>query len=167
MSCAISAWVAARDQLPRMAVGRELDCNRLRRLWLDGGDRAARPDSTRLSSVPVPGLQRAIQRAQRLCPQSRLAAERPYRLRGVRRLRYSLTLRDLSEIMLLRGLAVSHELYPAVGEEAAAGDGRGVAQAAFTAQDADLARARMPTKPTSRSSVVGVICIGRSIATGA
>src|SRR4029077_20224896 len=87
-------------------------------------------DSTRLSSVPVPGLQRAIQRAQRLCPQSRLAAERPYRLRGVRRLRYSLTLRDLSEIMLLRGLAVSHELYPAVGEEAAAGDGRGVAQVA-------------------------------------
>ena len=46
------------------------------------------------------------------------------------RLRYRLTLRDLSEIMLLRGLAVSHELYPAVGEEAAAGDGRGVAQAA-------------------------------------
>ena len=28
----------------------------LRRLWLDGGDRAARPDSTRLSSVPVSGL---------------------------------------------------------------------------------------------------------------
>ena len=46
------------------------------------------------------------------------------------RLRYRLTLRDLSEIMLLRGFTVSHEVHPAVGGEAVARDGRGAAQAA-------------------------------------
>ena len=44
------------------------------------------------------------------------------------RLRYRLTLRDLSEILLLRGFTVSQ--CPAVGGEAAARDGRGAAQAA-------------------------------------
>jgi hypothetical protein len=39
------------------------DRDGLRRLWLGGGDRAARPDSTRLSSVPVPGLRQTVQRA--------------------------------------------------------------------------------------------------------
>jgi hypothetical protein len=45
----------------------------MRRLWLGGGDRAARPDSTRLSSVPVPGLRQTVQRVQRRCPQSNVA----------------------------------------------------------------------------------------------
>ena len=39
------------------------------------------------------------------------------------RLRYRLTLRDLSEILLLRGFTVSHEFRPAVGGEATARDG--------------------------------------------
>jgi hypothetical protein len=34
-------------------------------------------------SVPVPSLRYTVQRAQRRCPKSRLAAERHYRLRGV------------------------------------------------------------------------------------
>ena len=49
---------------------RGLDRDGLRRLWVGGGDRAGRSDSTRLSSVPVPGLRQTVQRAQRRCPQS-------------------------------------------------------------------------------------------------
>ena len=72
----------------------------------------------------VPGLRQAVQRAQRWCPQSRVAAERHHRVRGVCRLRYRLTLRDLSEIMLLRGFTISHKsirrweakLLPVMGE---------------------------------------------------
>ena len=94
------------------------------RLWLGGGDRAARPDGTRLSSVPVPGLRQAVQPAQRRCPQSCLAAERHHAFVVFCRLRYRLTLRDISEIMLLRGFTVSHEcirqweakLLPVMGE---------------------------------------------------
>ena len=71
--------------LRRIAAGRHggADGDGLRRLWLSGGDRAAGSDSTRLSSVPVPGLRHAVQRAQRRCPQSSVAAERHHRLRGV------------------------------------------------------------------------------------
>src|SRR5271165_3247798 len=59
------------------------------------------------------------------------------------RLRYRLTLRDLSEILLLRGRA-----------------------SGVTAQDAALAGAGTSTKPTSRSMATGATCIARSIATG-
>ena len=41
------------------------------------------------------------------------------------RLRYRPTLRDLSEIMLLRGFTISHESIRRLGGEAAARDGRG------------------------------------------
>jgi transposase-like protein len=47
------------------------------------------------------------------------------------RLRYRLTLRDLSEIMLLRGFTVSHESIRRWGIEAVARDGRGAAQEAI------------------------------------
>jgi putative transposase len=46
------------------------------------------------------------------------------------RLHYRLTLRDLREIMLLRGFAVSYESVRRWEAKAAALDGRGVAQAA-------------------------------------
>jgi hypothetical protein len=45
------------------------------------------------------------------------------------RLRYRLTVRDLSEILLLRGIEVSHETIRDWETQAAAGHGRGVAQA--------------------------------------
>ena len=81
------------------------------------------------------------------------------------RLRYRLTLRDLSEIMLLRGFTVSHEfirrweakLLPVMGEalrKRRHGIGRSSGQS-WTL-----------TKPTSRSMAHGATCIGRSIATG-
>jgi hypothetical protein len=100
------------------------DRDGLRRLWLGGGDRAARSDSTRLSSVPVPGLRQTVQRAQRRCPQSSVVAERHHAFVVFCRLRYRLTLRDLSEIILLRGFTVSHKsirrweakLLPVMGE---------------------------------------------------
>jgi transposase-like protein len=71
-------------------------------------------------SVPVSGLPQAIQRAQRRCPQSSdIIAFVVFC-----RLRYRLTLRDLSEMMLLRGFTVSYEcirrweakLLPVMGE---------------------------------------------------
>ena len=40
------------------------ECNGLRGLWLGSSDRAAGPDGTKVSSIPVPGLQQAVQRAQ-------------------------------------------------------------------------------------------------------
>ena len=97
------------------------DRDGLRRLWLGGGDRAARPDSTRLSSVPVPGLRPV--RSDGILNRASLPSD----IIGFAvfcRLRYRLTLRDLSEIMLLRGFTVSHEsirrweakLLPAMGE---------------------------------------------------
>jgi hypothetical protein len=46
------------------------------------------------------------------------------------RLRYRLTLRDLSEIMLSRGVHRQPRVHPTMGGEAAARDGRGFAQAA-------------------------------------
>ena len=85
------------------------DRDKLRRLWLGGGDRAARPDSTRLSSVPVPGLRQTVQRTQRRCPQSTSLPSDVIAFVVFCRLRYRLTLRDLSKIMLLRGFTVSHE----------------------------------------------------------
>ena len=81
------------------------------------------------------------------------------------RLRYRLTLRDLSEIMLLRGFVVSHEcvrqweakLLSVMGEalrQRRHGTGR------------RSARAGTSTKPVSKSMVGGATCIGRSIVTG-
>ena len=78
------------------------------------------------------------------------------------RLRYRLTLRDLSEIMLLRGFTVSHEsirrweakLLPVMGEalrKRRHGIGRSSGQSCTL------------TKPTSRSMAAGAACIGRSI----
>jgi chaperonin GroEL len=45
----------------KIALSGGADCDGLRGLWLSGGDRAARCDRARLSSVPVPGLRQAIQ----------------------------------------------------------------------------------------------------------
>ena len=81
------------------------------------------------------------------------------------RLRYRLTLRDISEIMLLRGFTVSHEcirrweakLLTVMATPCASG---------ATAVAAALARAGTPTGPTSRFKADGATCIGRSIATG-
>ena len=90
----------------------------MRWLWLGGGDRAARPDGARLSPVPVPRLRQARYPQSGSLPSDIIA--------GVVfcRLRYRLMLRDLSEIMLLRGFTVSHEcirqweakLSPVMGE---------------------------------------------------
>ena len=65
------------------------------------------------------------------------------------RLRYRLTLRDLSEIMLLRGFTVSHEsirrweakLLPVMGD---------ALRERRTVVDAGPAKAGIPTRPTSR-----------------
>ena len=76
------------------------------------------------------------------------------------RLRYRLTLRDLSEIMLLRGFTVSHEcirqweakLLPVMGEalrKRRHGAGRWV-----------WSELVLLTKPTSRSMAAGATCIG-------
>src|SRR5215469_7127502 len=81
------------------------------------------------------------------------------------RLRYRLTLRDLSEIMLLSGFTVSHEcirqweakLLPIMGE---------ALRRRRYGTGPVLAKAGMWTKPTSRSMAAGATCIGRSIATG-
>ena len=59
------------------------------------------------------------------CPQSSVAAERHIALVVFCRPRYRLTLRDLSEIMLLLGFTISHESIRRLGGEAAARDGRG------------------------------------------
>jgi len=81
------------------------------------------------------------------------------------RLRYRLTLRDLSEIMLLRGFTVSYEcirqweakllpvwVTPCASDVTVVDDARG--------------RAGIPTKPTSKSKEDGATCIGRSIVMG-
>src|SRR3984957_20637219 len=81
------------------------------------------------------------------------------------RLRYRLTLRDLSEILLLRGFTVSHEcvrqweakLLPVMGE---------ALRKRRHATGCSLARVGTSTKPALRSMVAGATCIGRSIATG-
>jgi hypothetical protein len=78
------------------------------------------------------------------------------------RLRYQLSLRDLPEMFLVRGLVFSHEavraweakLAPVLTEDSAA--------------DAVVASARAGTsmRPTSASAGVGAICTGRSTGTG-
>jgi transposase-like protein len=77
------------------------------------------------------------------------------------RLRYRLTLRDLSEIMLLRGFTVSHECIRRWEAKLLPVNVNGA-----TVVDAAPAKAGIPTKPTSRSKVGGATCIARSIATG-
>ena len=70
---------------------------------------AIRSDSTRLSSVPVPKPRRAVQRAQLRFSQSVSLPSDIITFVALCRLRYRLTLRDLSKIMLLRESTVSHE----------------------------------------------------------
>ena len=80
------------------------------------------------------------------------------------RLRYRLTLRDLSEIMLLRGFTVSHEcirqweakLLPVMGE-ALRKRRHGIGRSSGQSWYAD--------ETTSRSKAAGATCIGRSITT--
>jgi putative transposase len=80
--------------------------------------------------LPLPGLRAPVQRAQRRCAEPDLSAEasRPHDIIVFVvfcRLRYRLTLRDLSEMLLLRGSEVSHEvirdweskLLPVMGHE--------------------------------------------------
>lgn len=79
------------------------------------------------------------------------------------RLRYKLTLRDLSEIMRLPGFTVSHEsicrweakLLPVIGEALRK-----------RRHGAGLVRVGMPMKPISRSMATGATCMRRSIAMG-
>ena len=100
------------------------DCDGLRGLWLRGGDRAAGPDSTRLSSVPVRDCGKQFnERSDGVLNRASLPSD-IIAFVVFCRLRYRLTLRDLSEIMLLRGFTVSHEcvrqweakLLPVMGE---------------------------------------------------
>ena len=81
------------------------------------------------------------------------------------RLRYRLTLRDLSEIMLLRGFTISHEsirrweakLLPVMGMALLKRRHR---------IERRSGRAGTLTELTSRSMAARVSCIGRSITTG-
>jgi hypothetical protein len=97
-------------------------------LWLDGGNRPAGSHGSRLPAVPLPGLRAAVQRGQRWRPEPNLSAEASRRRDIIAfvvfcRLRYRLTRWDLSEIMALAGIEISHEavrdweakLLPAVG----------------------------------------------------
>ena len=100
------------------------------RLWLCVGHGASGGYRSGLSAVPLSRLQSAVQRAQRWDAEPDLPAQAGRR-RGIIafvvfcRLRYRLTLRDLSEILLLRGIVVSHEairdwetkLLPVMGNE--------------------------------------------------
>ena len=63
------------------------------------------------------------------------------------RLRYRLTLRDLSEILALRGIEVSHEAVRDWEDKAAARHGRRAAQSAGTARGAAPGPAGMSTRP--------------------
>ena len=118
-----------------------------------GCDRATRPDSTELPSVQVPGLRPTIQRAQPGCPQSRVAAEQCHRVRGVL-LRFRRALRDLSEIMLLRSLTVSHEcihrweakLLPVMGE--ASRRRRGIGRRSIFEPSTEAIRKGKASRPT-------------------
>ena len=78
-------------------------------LWVCGRDGAAGGDGAGLPSVPLPCLRAAVQRAQRRRAEPDCLPGDVIAFVVFCRLRYRLTLRDLSEIMALRGLEVSHE----------------------------------------------------------
>ena len=78
-------------------------------LWLAGGDGTLGPQRPGLSPVPSPGLRQAVRRTQRRGAEPELPASDIIAFVVFCRLRYRLTLRVLSEILLLRGFTVSHE----------------------------------------------------------
>ena len=78
-------------------------------LWVCGRDRAAGADGAGLPTVPLPSLRAAVQRAQRGRAEPTFLPSDVIAFVVFCRLRYRLTLRDLSEIMALRGIEVSHE----------------------------------------------------------
>jgi transposase-like protein len=94
-------------------------------LCLRCSDGTAGGYGTGLSPVPLPGLRPPIQRAQWRRAEPDQPASDIIAFVVFCRLRYRLTLRDLSEILLLRGIDVSHEavrdwetkLLPIMGEE--------------------------------------------------
>jgi putative transposase len=81
----------------------------LHRLWLDGGDRAARPDSTDFHRFRCRDCGKQFnERSDGVLNRAWLASD-IIAFVVFCRLRYRLTLRDLSEILPLRGFTVSHE----------------------------------------------------------
>jgi hypothetical protein len=63
----------------------------------------------RLPSVPLPRLRQAVQRAQHGIAEPDPVSFRCHRPRRAWRLRYKLSLRDLAEMFLIRGIAFSYE----------------------------------------------------------
>ena len=104
--------------------GAEADCDGLHRLWLDGGDRAARPDAQGYHRFRCRDCGKQFnERSDGVLNRASLPSD-IIAFVVFCRLRYRLTLRDLSEILLLRGFTVSHErvrqweakLLPVMGE---------------------------------------------------
>ena len=83
--------------------------NELCVLWVCGSDQAAGCDGTRLPALLLPGLGAAVQRARRRRAEPDLPASDLIAFVVLCRLRYRLTLRDLSEILALRGIKVSSD----------------------------------------------------------
>ena len=83
-----------RDALPEMPI--------------DSRPGAARADGAGLSSVPLSGLREAVQRTERWFTEPDAISERRDRARRGR-LRYKLSLRDLAEMFLIRGIVFSYE----------------------------------------------------------
>lgn len=74
-------------------------------LPLDGNDRTLGREGAWLSVLPLPGMSAPVHRAHGLGAEPAAGAH----LIVHWRLRLKLSLRDLAEILLLRGLAFSHE----------------------------------------------------------
>ena len=97
-------------------------------IGLGGGERAARPDSTRLSRFRCRDWANSSTSERRVSTVRRRRAppSGSWCLSAALRL----TPRALGEIMLFSGSTVRHEVHPGGGSEAVARDGRAAAQAA-------------------------------------